>query len=70
MIKWEWLAGFSGGNGPILRLYAGKNALDGSIFIAGAFVNYPAIVRWHQSKGMINTSSFGGVNYMLANESI
>jgi len=37
--RWEWLPGFPGGNGPILRMTEGTGLFSGSLFIAGAFNN-------------------------------
>jgi len=44
--QWEWLVGFKGGNGPIFRLAEGREEMQGYIFIAGSFDNYPALVVW------------------------
>jgi serine/threonine protein kinase len=43
---WTWLPGYSGGNGPILRIVPGSETFDGYLFIVGAFNNYPAIAIW------------------------
>lgn len=59
-MSWEWLPGFTGGNGPILKLYASEGDFAGSVFIAGAFDNYPAIIAWHHEKGIANITGLGG----------
>ena len=62
MVRWEWLPNFSGCNGPIMKLYAGKHDFEGAIFIAGAFNNYPAIIAWRQTKGIANITGIGGTH--------
>ena len=46
---WEWLPNFSGANGPILRIAKGKRAYANSLFIVGAFNNYPSVSIWSES---------------------
>eukprot|EP00602_Paraphysomonas_sp_CaronLab_P007860 CAMPEP_0185032518 /NCGR_PEP_ID=MMETSP1103-20130426/20669_1 /TAXON_ID=36769 /ORGANISM="Paraphysomonas bandaiensis, Strain Caron Lab Isolate" /LENGTH=964 /DNA_ID=CAMNT_0027568451 /DNA_START=200 /DNA_END=3094 /DNA_ORIENTATION=+ len=45
-IRWDWLPGFSGGNGPIFGLAVGHHNFKDCLFIAGAFNNGPPIVLW------------------------
>eukprot|EP01038_Epipyxis_sp_PR26KG_P005697 gene5697-7863_t len=60
--QWSWLPGFTGGNGPILRLTAGSSDFEHCLFIAGAFDNYPAVVIWRISHttGDVNITGIGG----------
>jgi hypothetical protein len=44
---WSWLPGYSGGNGPILRMAGGSESFEGCLFLVGAFNNYPAIALWY-----------------------
>ena len=44
---WTWLPGYSGGNGPILRMAGGSESFEGCLFLVGAFNNYPAIALWY-----------------------
>ena len=44
---WSWLPGYSGGNGPILRMTSGSESFEGYLFLVGAFNNYPAIALWY-----------------------
>jgi hypothetical protein len=46
VVDWDWLPGFSGGNGPIFGLALGRGAFKDCLFIAGAFNNGPPIVIW------------------------
>ena len=45
--NWSWLPGYSGGNGPILRMTSGSESFEGYLFLVGAFNNYPAIALWY-----------------------
>ena len=44
--SWSWLPGYSGGNGPILRMQSGFDSFEGCLFFVGAFNDYPAIALW------------------------
>jgi serine/threonine protein kinase len=46
---WQWLNGYSGGNGPIVKLVPGSDHLRGCLFIVGAFNNNQAVVIWCNS---------------------
>jgi hypothetical protein len=59
--RWEWLPGFPGGNGPIFRMTEGTGLFSGSLFIAGAFKNYPPVIVWKAPPGMNNSATAGGV---------
>lgn len=55
-LNWEWLPGFSGGNGPIFGLAPGRGVYKDCLFIAGAFNNGPPIVVWvPSSSGSANS---------------
>ena len=45
--RWSWLPGYSGGNGPVLRMAGGSESFEGCLFLVGAFNNYPAIALWY-----------------------
>ena len=57
--RWEWLPGFPGGNGPILRMTEGTGLFSGSLFIAGAFNNRPPVIVWKAPPGMNNSATAG-----------
>jgi hypothetical protein len=61
-VHWEWLGGFPGGNGPILR-FLPLPGTDG-VFIAGAFNNYHAVVLWFSgnssTRSLMNASVLSG----------
>jgi hypothetical protein len=41
-------------------MYEGKNNLEGFIFIAGSFNNYPPVIIWSEFKGKANITAIGG----------
>jgi hypothetical protein len=43
---WGWLPGYSGANGPVLRMTGGTDSFSNAIFLVGAFNNYPVIALW------------------------
>jgi hypothetical protein len=43
---WGWLPGYSGANGPVLRMTGGTDSFSNAIFLVGAFNNYPAVALW------------------------
>lgn len=51
---WTWLPGFQGTDSAVRKINAGYGGrYEGSLFIAGAFTNYPAILLWQRnSSGM------------------
>lgn len=55
--KWSWLPGYTGSNGPVVRmkglLTRKKKKNDISIFIVGAFTNSPAIVIWNENNSSV-----------------
>lgn len=44
--RWVWLPGFKGGNGPVLKMARGRGPFGDSLFIVGAFNNFPSVVLW------------------------
>jgi serine/threonine protein kinase len=69
MPEWEWLPGFSGTNGPVLKLMPGRQAFDSYILIAGQFTNQPPLLLWREVtlpasnaiyRGYGNTTVLGG----------
>ena len=44
--EWKWLPGFIGCNGPVLEITRGQNMFAQSLFIVGAFNNFPSVVIW------------------------
>ena len=69
--RWEWLPGFSGGNGPIFRMTEGTGLYSDSVFIAGAFNNYPPLIVWkpHYS-GKNNATITGSVTSIKGDVSL
>lgn len=61
-VNWNWLPGFNGGDGPILEIKRGKGDYRNSLYIVGAFQNYPSIVIWNENSDYFqsNTSILGG----------
>jgi hypothetical protein len=72
-LNWDWLPGFTGGNGPIFGLASGRGAFDHCLFIAGAFNNGPPIVLWvpqsHSTTGEAQVIPLGsaddGINGLI-----
>jgi hypothetical protein len=63
VMDWEWLPGFPGTNGPILKLVPGKKDYEGALYIGGAFDNLPSLLLWNafpRKFGYGNLTSVGG----------
>ena len=58
--RWEWLPGFTGGNGPIFKMKEGTGLYSGSIFIAGAFNNCPPLIVWKPNYSGKNNATITG----------
>lgn len=62
-VKWEWLPGFAGCNGPILKMLPGSDYFEGALFIGGAFQNFPSLIVWNafpEKNGFGNITNLGG----------
>lgn len=55
-VPWEWLSGYDGGNGPIMRLVPGTDSYAGGLFIVGASNNRPAVLYWNRNRSRKITS--------------
>jgi hypothetical protein len=54
--KWSWLSGYTGSNGPVVRMkgmITRRSYHDVSIFIVGAFTNSPAVMIWNENNSSI-----------------
>eukprot|EP00981_Chlorochromonas_danica_P010235 scaffold3058_cov165-Ochromonas_danica.AAC.26 len=47
-VVWEWLPGFPGTNGPVLKLTPKRRTLDSVLLISGQFSNLPPLLMWEE----------------------
>lgn len=44
--SFEWLPGFPGVDNAVMSMSHGSNYFEGTLFIAGAFSNFPSVILW------------------------
>lgn len=61
---WEWLPGFEGTNGPVLKLSAGRRVFENMLLISGQFSNMPPLLLWQEVVSSASSQHTGNITLL------